>query len=256
LDIQQAANALLTAERSKQPIEPFTSSTDISVDDAYHIQLLQIKEKLKDAELVGMKVGLTSEVMQKMFNVDTPDFGHILSTMVYENNSTISKSQFIQPKVEFEIAFLLKEDLKGPNVTEEQVLQATKAIAPAIEIIDSRITDWKFKFEDTVADNGSSAGAIIGELIDLPSLEELTTITVLAKKNGEVFDKGVSSAVMGNPATAIAWLANMLSKYDISLKADQFILSGAITAAVFFQANDQFEIDFGTYGKLNVTFTD
>ena len=256
MDIQQAANALLTAERSKQPIEPFTSSTDISVDDAYHIQLLQIKEKLKDAELVGMKVGLTSEVMQKMFNVDTPDFGHILSTMVYENNSTISKSQFIQPKVEFEIAFLLKEDLKGPNVTEEQVLQATKAIAPAIEIIDSRITDWKFKFEDTVADNGSSAGAIIGELIDLPSLEELTTITVLAKKNGEVFDKGVSSAVMGNPATAIAWLANMLSKYDISLKADQFILSGAITAAVFFQANDQFEIDFGTYGKLNVTFTD
>lgn len=130
MDIQQAASALLTAERSKQPIKPFTSSTDISVDDAYHIQLLQIKEKLKEAELVGMKVGLTSEVMQKMFNVDTPDFGHILSTMVYENNSIISKSQFIQPKVEFEIAFLLKEDLKGPNVTVEQVLQATKAIAP------------------------------------------------------------------------------------------------------------------------------
>ena len=105
MDIQQAAQALLTAERLKQPIEPFTSSTDISVDDAYNIQLLQIKEKLKDAELVGMKIGLTSEVMQKMFNVDTPDFGHILNTMVFENNSAISKSQFIQPKVEFEIAF-------------------------------------------------------------------------------------------------------------------------------------------------------
>lgn len=256
MDIQQAASALLTAERSKQPIEPFTSSTDISVDDAYHIQLLQIKEKLKEAELVGMKVGLTSEVMQKMFNVDTPDFGHILSTMVYENNSTISKSQFIQPKVEFEIAFLLKEDLKGPNVTVEQVLQATKAIAPAIEIIDSRIMDWKFKFEDTVADNGSSAGAIIGTPSDLPSFEELANIPIVVKKNGEVIDQGVSSAVMGNPAKAIAWLANMLSEYDISLKAGQFILAGAITAAVFFEVNDEFEIDFGNYGQLKVQFTD
>lgn len=256
MDIQQAAQALLTAERLKQPIEPFTSSTDISVDDAYNIQLLQIKEKLKDAELVGMKIGLTSEVMQKMFNVDTPDFGHILNTMVFENNSTISKSQFIQPKVEFEIAFLLKEDLKGPNVTEEQVLQATKAIAPAIEIIDSRILDWKFKFEDTVADNGSSAGAIIGTPLEVPTLEELANIPVVAKKNGQIFDQGVSSAVMGNPATAIAWLANMLSEYNISLKAGQFVLAGAVTGAVFFEANDQFEINFGQYGQLNVTFTD
>jgi 2-keto-4-pentenoate hydratase len=256
LDIQQAAQVLLQAERSKQPIEPFTSSTNISVDDAYHIQLLQIQEKLKETELVGMKVGLTSEVMQKMFNVDTPDFGHILSTMVFENNSTLSKSQFIQPKIEFEIAFILKEDLKGPNVTEQQVLQATKAIAPAIEIIDSRIVDWKFKFEDTVADNGSSAGAIIGAPIDVPSLEELANISIVAKKNGEVFDQGVSSAVMGNPATAIAWLANMLSEYDITLKANQFILAGAITAAVPFEVNDLFEIDFGTYGQLNVTITE
>ena len=254
MDIQQAANTLLEAERLKQPIAPFTSSTEISVDDAYRIQLLQIEKKLENAQLAGIKIGLTSEVMQRMFNVDTPDFGHILDTMVFENGKEISKSRFIQPKVEFEIAFILKEDLKGPNVTPAQVMKATEAIAPAIEIIDSRIVDWKFKFEDTVADNGSSAGAIIGLSKPLPSLEELATIRVVAKRNGEVFDEGTASAVMGNPANAVAWLANMLSDYGISLKAGQFILAGAITAAVPFEYGDHFDIDFGEYGNVKVTF--
>jgi len=254
LDIQKAAVALLEAERLKKPIAPFTSSTDISVDDAYQIQLLQIEEKLKSAKLEGMKIGLTSKVMQQMFNVDTPDFGHILNTMIFENNGEVSKAQFIQPKVEFELAFILKEDLMGPNVTAEEVLKATEAIAPAIEIIDSRIMDWKFKFQDTVADNGSSAGAIIGELKAVPSFDELANIRLVAKKNGEIFDEGVSSAVMDNPANAVAWLANMLSDYNISLKAGQFILAGAITAAVPFEPGDEFEVDYGEYGQVKVTF--
>jgi 2-keto-4-pentenoate hydratase len=203
-----------------------------------------------------MKIGLTSKVMQHMFNVDTPDFGHILNTMVFDNYSKVSKSQFIQPKVEFEIAFILKEDLTGPNVTPEQVMQATEAIAPAIEIIDSRIQDWKFKFQDTVADNGSSAGAIVGTPLPVPTYEQLANISIVAKKNSIVFDEGVSNAVMDNPANAVAWLANMLSDYDISLKAGQFILAGAITAAVPFEANDQFDVDFGEYGKVQVTFTE
>ena len=256
MDIQKAAVALLEAERVKKPIAPFTSSTDISVDDAYQIQLLQIEEKLKSAKVEGMKIGLTSKVMQQMFNVDTPDFGHILNTMVFENNGEVSKAQFIQPKVEFELAFILKEDLVGPNVTAEQVLKATEAIAPAIEIIDSRIMDWKFKFQDTVADNGSSAGAIIGEPKSVPSYGELANIRLVAKKNGEIFDEGVSSAVMDNPANAVAWLANMLSDYNISLKAGQFILAGAITAAVPFEPGDTFEIDYGEYGHVKVTFTE
>ena len=254
MDIQKAAVALLEAERVKKPIAPFTSSTDISVDDAYQIQLLQIEEKLKSAKLEGMKIGLTSKVMQQMFNVDTPDFGHILNTMIFENNGEVSKAQFIQPKVEFELAFILKEDLMGPNVTAEEVLKATEAIAPAIEIIDSRIMDWKFKFQDTVADNGSSAGAIIGELKAVPSFDELANIRLVAKKNGEIFDEGVSSAVMDNPANAVAWLANMLSDYNISLKAGQFILAGAITAAVPFEPGDEFEVDYGKYGQVKVTF--
>ncbi len=256
MDIQKAAFDLLMAEKTKTPIDPFTSSTEISTDDAYRIQLLQIEEKLEDAHLVGMKIGLTSKVMQTMFNVDTPDFGHILNTMVFENNGTVSVSRFIAPKVEFELAFILKEDLKGPNITPEQVLAATEAIVPAIEIIDSRIKDWQFKFQDTVADNGSSAGAVLGEKHSVPSLDKLADIQVVAKKNGMVFDEGISSAVMGNPANAVAWLANMLAEYDIALKAGQFILAGAITAAVPFESGDVFEVDFGSYGIVKLSFTD
>lgn len=256
MDIQSAAGQILEAERTKVTLPPFTSTTSISVDDAYKIQLYQIQKKLENSPLVGMKIGLTSEVMQKMFNVDTPDFGHILKSMVYENNSTVPKSNFIQPKVEFEIAFILNKDLKGPNVTEQDVLAATEAIAPAIEIIDSRIKDWKFKFEDTVADNGSSAGAILGDLFEVPTYEELGQIEVVASKNGQEFDRGLSSAVMGNPAKAVAWLANMVSEYDISLKAGQFILAGAITAAVPFEAGDVFEVTYGQYGKVSVSFSE
>lgn len=256
MDIQKASQALLDAEKNKTPIEPFTSTEKITVDDAYHIQLLQIQKKLESANLVGMKIGLTSKVMQDMFGVDSPDFGHILSNMVFEDGSIVSVSNFISPKVEFELAFLLKEDLLGPNITADHVMQATEAVVPAIEIIDSRIRDWQFRFEDTVADNGSSAGAILGDVRSHPTMEELSTIKVTAMKNGEVFDEGISSAVMENPAKAVAWLANMLAAYNISLKAGQFILAGAITAAVPFEAGDVFEIDYGAYGNVKVTFSD
>lgn len=256
MDIQQGAKLLRVAEMNKQPIAPFTSSTEISVDDAYRIQLLQIQDKIEaGAEVVGMKIGLTSKVMQDMFKVTTPDFGHILNTMVYDEKEPIKVQQFIQPKVEFELAFFLKTDLQGPNVSEQDVMAATEFIAPAIEIIDSRIENWKFQFQDTVADNGSSAGTLIGQMRTAVGLQELETIELVAKRNGEVFDRGLSNAVMGNPARAVAWLANVLSDYDISLKAGQFILAGAITAAVPFEAGDTFEANFGTYGTVRVAFS-
>ncbi len=164
MNIQEAAEMLLKAEREKTPIAPFTSTTEaISVTDAYAIQLYQVQQKLDQGALVkGLKIGLTSKAMQEMLNVHTPDYGFILDTMMYEENRPISTTQFILPRVEFEIAFVLKKDLKGPNVTVEDVVNATDYVVPAMEIIDSRIADWEIQFEDTVADNGSSAGAILG----------------------------------------------------------------------------------------------
>ncbi|WP_461610833.1 2-keto-4-pentenoate hydratase [Cytobacillus kochii] len=256
MDIKKAVAALMEAENVKKPIDPFTSSNEvISVDDAYQIQLEQIRHKVgKGAVIVGKKIGLTSKVMQDMFNVSQPDYGHILDDMMYKNDKTISLERFIQPKIEFEIAFVLKKDLKGPNVMLEDVVEATDYVVPAIEIIDSRIKDWKFKFEDTVADNGSSAGAILGgqpvflQDIDLPS------VGMSVFKNGDLLDSATGEAVMDNPLNAVAWLANALSNYDISLNKGEVILSGALSAAVPIAAGDSFKADFDHLGSVSVTF--
>lgn len=256
--IQKAAEALLQAETDKKPIAPFTSSKDsISVQEAYQIQLYQINKKVENgAKIKGKKIGLTSKVMQDLFNVQTPDYGHLLDNMIYEDGSTVSIDRFIQPKVEFEIAFVLKEGLKGPNVTAKDVIAATDYVVPAIEIIDSRIEDWKFKFEDTVADNGSSAGAVIGKMKTSVEGIDLAAIGMKAYKNGVYLDGAKGEAVMGNPATAVAWLANEVAEYGISLHAGEVILAGALTKAVPFEVGDYFKVDFDELGSVSISFSE
>lgn len=194
--------------------------------------------------------------MQEMLNVYTPDYGFILDTMLYDEFEGLSTDLFIQPKVEFEIAFILNKELKGPNVTVQDVIDATAYVVPAIEVIDSRIADWKIKFEDTVADNGSSAGAILGKKRTLlKDIEDIANIRMVVKKNGELLDEATSSAVLGNPLNAVVWLANELSEYDISVKPGMFVLSGALSKAVPFEAGDEFEADFGVLGKVNAVIS-
>ncbi len=256
MDIQKAAMALMKAENEKKPIAPFTSSTEkISVDDAYQIQLHQIQQKVdKGAVIVGKKVGLTSKVMQEMFNVTQPDYGHILNDMVYENGATIALNKFIQPKIEFEIAFVLKEDLKGPGVTIEEVIEATDYVVPALEIIDSRIKDWEIKFEDTVADNGSSAGAVLGKKTTPIRDLNLAEIGMSVFRNDQFLDSSVGAAVMGNPAQAVAWLANAVGSYGISLIAGEVILAGALSKAVVIEDGDTFTAEFDYIGSVSATF--
>ena len=256
MDIQQAAHRLLEAEFGKKPIEPFTSSAGvISVDDAYQIQLQQIRCKVENgAVIVGKKIGLTSKAMQEMFNVNQPDYGHILKDMVYQDGETISLDRFIQPKVEFEIAFVLKKDLQGPGVTIKDVIDATDYVVPALEIIDSRIKDWQIKFEDTVADNGSSAGAVIGKKMTPINGHDLAKIGMRVYKNGEFIDSAVGAAVMGHPALAVAWLANTLGSYGITLHASEFILAGALSKAVVIEQGDQFTAEFEQLGSVSAIF--
>ena len=256
MNIEVAANSLLEAEKTKVPISPFTSQyEEITAEEAYQIQLHVIKSKLDaGATVKGLKIGLTSKAMQEMLNVYTPDYGHILNTMVYEQNQPVDANQFIHPRVEFEIAFVLKEDLKGPNVTIQDVYRATDYVVPAIELIDSRIKDWKIKFEDTVADNGSSAGAILGNQKTMISEVDLPTIEMKAYKNNNLFDTATGAAVLGDPAKAVVWLANELWKYGISLQKGQFILAGALSKAVDVINGEEYEADFGPLGKVSVTF--
>lgn len=256
MDIQKAATALMEAEDLKQPIAPFTSSTEeISVEDAYNIQLFQIRQKVeKGAAIVGKKIGLTSKAMQEMLNVSEPDYGHLLDSMMYGEGETISLHKFIQPRIEFEIAFVLNKDLKGPGVTMNDVIEATEYVVPALEIIDSRIRDWQIKFEDTVADNGSSAGAIIGRTTAKLDGLDLAAVKMTVTRNGEFLDSAAGSAVMGHPAEAVAWLANALGSYGISLHEGEVILSGALSKAVPIEDGDTFTAEFEHIGAVTATF--
>lgn len=192
--------------------------------------------------------------MQEMLNVNEPDYGHLLNDMMYGDGDTISLNKFIQPRIEFEIAFVLKRDLTGPGVTMNDVIDATDYVVPALEIIDSRIKDWQIKFEDTVADNGSSAGAIIGstnaKLDDL----DLAKVAMTVSRNGEFLDSAFGSAVMGHPAEAVAWLANALGSYGISLYAGEVILSGALSKAIPIEDGDTFTAEFENIGAVTATF--
>lgn len=254
--VQRVYELLKQAEEAKKSIAPITELyPDLTIDEAYQAQLQMIGEKVEAGrKIVGKKIGLTSVAMQQLLGVDQPDYGHLLDSMEVSHQGTIQLDDLFQPKVEGEIAFILNKDLTGPNVTVEDVLAATEYIAPALEIVDSRITDWKITLADTVADNASSGMFVIGEErytvsdIDLPSIE------MKLFKNGELVNTGYGSDVLGHPATCVAWLANKLSEYNVSLKAGEVILSGALSAAVVAEKGDRFTAGFSHIGKVEVSF--
>ncbi|WP_338469322.1 fumarylacetoacetate hydrolase family protein [Niallia sp. XMNu-256] len=254
--IQEFAAQLLKAEETKVGIDPIIASDpEITVDDAYYIQLENINKKVSEGQkIVGKKIGLTSVAVQKMLGVDEPDYGHLLDTMVVENGGTIDVKDMLQPKVEGEIAFILKEDLKGPNVTAVDVIQATDYVVPALEIVDSRVQDWKISLRDTVADNASSGLYVLGGKPTKLEDVDLETVGMVLYQNGEVANTGVGAAVLGSPATSVAWLANRLADYDISLKAGEVILSGALSGMVVANSGDNFVARFAHLGQVSVNF--
>ncbi|MFS0777671.1 2-keto-4-pentenoate hydratase [Neobacillus sp. 3P2-tot-E-2] len=254
--IQHFAAKLAEAEVTRVGIDPLTyTDPDITVNEAYHIQLENIKKKVSEGrKIIGKKIGLTSVAVQNLLGVNEPDYGHLLDTMMIENGGTIFCETMIQPKVEGEIAFILKNDLKGPNITVLDVLQATDYVVPALEIVDSRIQDWKIKLQDTVADNASSGFYVIGGKPTKISEINLELIGMALYQNGEVANTGVGAAVLGNPAGCVAWLANRLADYDISLKAGEVILSGALSGMVVAKPGETFTARFAHLGQVSVNF--
>ncbi|MDQ1003514.1 2-keto-4-pentenoate hydratase [Neobacillus niacini] len=254
--IEKFAAQLIEAEQTRVGIDPLTTlDPEITIDDAYYIQLQNIKKKLIEGQkIVGKKIGLTSVVVQKMLGVDEPDYGHLLDSMVVENGGTIDIKTMLQPKIEGEIAFILKKDLKGPNVTVLDVLQATDYVVPALEIVDSRVQDWKIKLQDTVADNASSGLVVLGGKPTKIEDIDLELIGMVLMQNGEVANTGVGAAALGNPASCVAWLANRLADYDITLKAGEVILSGALSSMVVAKPGDNFTARFAHLGQVSVNF--
>ncbi|HZG71657.1 MAG TPA: 2-keto-4-pentenoate hydratase [Chondromyces sp.] len=254
--IYRAYKHLLQAEEEMEAVKPLTDIyPNLSVDEAYQVQLKAINQKVQDGQqIVGKKIGLTSVAMQELLGVDQPDYGHLLNSMEIRNNGSVPMSRLFQPKVEAEIAFVLRKDLKGPSVTMEDVLDATEYIVPALEIVDSRISNWKIKLEDTVADNASSGLFVLGEEKFSVTEMDLTKIEMNLFQNRQLINTGYGSDVLGHPATCVAWLANKLHEYDVILKAGEVILSGALSSAVNAQKGDRFTAEFNQLGKVGVTF--
>lgn len=254
--IQQLADLLYEAEAKAQPIPPITDQyPDMTPDEAYRVQLgITVKKIQMGRKIAGKKIGLTSKPMQQMMGVNEPDYGHILDDMVYSDMEQVEISTMIQPKVEAELAFILAEDLKGPGVTVADVLAATQYVVPSIEIIDSRIVDWKIKLGDTIADNGSSAKVVLGGKPTPVAGLDLQLLGMIVEKNGQIIDTGAGAAALGHPAYAVAWLANKLAAFDIGLHRGEMILSGAITAAVPIEKGDTITVMFNHVGSVSVTF--
>jgi 2-keto-4-pentenoate hydratase len=253
---ERLAAELARAERDRVPIDPLTSGNpDIDVVDAYEIQLINIRQRVADgARVIGHKVGLSSAAMQEMMGVDEPDYGHLLDEMAVHEDTPVASRNYLYPRVEVEVGFVLADDLPGEGCTEDDVLAATAAFAPAIELIDTRITDWKIKLCDTIADNASSAGWVLGEARVSPKDIDICGIDATLTRNGEVVAKGRSDAVLGNPVTAVAWLARKVDGFGVRLKAGDIVLPGSCTKAFDANAGDAFTADFDGLGAVSLSF--
>lgn len=256
MDYQAYADKLWEAESDRVQIDRLTDSNpEMTVADAYRVQLLNVKRRLENGEkLIGMKIGLTSAAMQKMLNVSVPDYGHLFDRMLLTNGQVCHVDQLIQPRAEGEISFCLNKTLKGPGVTVADVYEATRYVVPSIEIVDSRIKDWKIKLQDTIADNGSSARLMVGSGMTPIENVDMKLTGMVMEKNGELVNSGCAAEVWGNPAAAVACLANMLSEFDIELPAGSIVMAGALTGMVPVEAGDVITCSFTGMGSVTVKF--
>jgi 2-keto-4-pentenoate hydratase len=256
-DVRRLAGELWEAERQSAPIMPISGRyPDAGIDDAYRIQLEGIRLRGDGGDAVrGHKVGLTARVMQQQFGVDRPDFGHLLASMFHPEGMPLPVDSLIAPRVEPELAFVLAAPLRGPGVTVADVLAATAFVLPALEIIDSRIQDWRIGIVDTVADNASSAKVVLGGTRTAIADVDPRLIGVVLRRNGEIVETGASGAVLGNPAQAVAWLANTIASHGGALRAGDLVMPGTCTRAVDMQPGDTVRADFEHLGHVSVSFS-
>jgi 2-oxo-3-hexenedioate decarboxylase len=254
--IEKLAKHCEDAELNAYEITKVTDDyPDMTYEDAYDIQWTARRAKeSRGHKIVGMKMGLTSQAKMKQMGVPNPCYGYLADYFSYGDGAEIKIDELIHPKVEAEIAFVLKDDLTGPGCHIGDVLAATDFVMPAVEVIDSRYKDFKFDLKSVIADNSSSSRYVTGgRMRDIKDLD-LKTLGVVMEINGEVVQLGAGAAVLGHPATSIAMLANMLAERGEILKAGSYILSGAITAAVGVKKGDNVTVKFQDLGTLSMRF--
>jgi len=256
-----AAELLWAAERDLAPIDPLTETYPaIDVVDAYEIQLINIRRKIAGgARVRGHKVGLSSPVMQQMMGVDEPDYGHLLDAMVLGEDAPIPSAQYCYPRIEVEIGYVLGAPLPGAGCTEADVLAATEYIVPSLELIDSRVKDWHIKLADTIADNASSAGVILGAARKTPAElaangVDLADIEAVLFSGDDEIARGNTSAVLGNPTACVAWLARKVADFGVKLEAGHLILPGSCTRAIDARPGTAFRAEFAGLGTVTAEF--
>lgn len=264
--IQALAAELQFSATQRQQLRQFSRRfTDMSLEDGYRISRAWVALQLEQgARVIGHKIGLTSRAMQQASQITEPDYGTLLDHMLYtcstEQTLQLPMSRFIKPRVEVELAFVLKAPLQGPSVTVQQVLQATECLTPAIEIIDARIEqydrdDGRMRTViDTISDNAANAAIVIGGKRVAPLAVDRAWCGAVLRQNGVVEETGLAAGVQGDPAIGVAWLANKLAPWGQRLQAGQIVLAGSFTRPVAAQLGDAFEADYGPLGKLRFEF--
>lgn len=260
--IEELAARLDVAERSRTQIGQFSlEQPEMTLEDGYAVSRAWVRNKLAAGrKVIGHKIGLTSRAMQRSSNVTEPDFGTLLDDMLFPDGQDIPVARFIEPRIEVELAFILKSPLQGPNCTIYDVLNATDYVTPALEIIDARIeridqaSGVTRKVYDTISDNAANAGIVVGGRPVKPDAVDLRWVSALLYRNGVIEESGVAAAVLNHPANGVAWLANRLSLHGELLEPGQIVLGGSFTAPVFARAGDSFHADYGPLGSISVRF--
>ncbi len=259
---QDLARQLHQAEqRREQILAPSLQYPDITIEDAYAVQKAWVDIKLAAGQkVVGHKIGLTSRAMQMSSQINEPDFGTLLDEMVYKDASDIASERFIDPMVEVELAFILKDRLEGDQVTIFDVLSATDYVVPAVEIIDARChridphTKRPRKVMDTISDNAANVGIILGGRPIKPMDIDLRWASALLYRNGVIEETGVAAGVLNHPANGIAWLSTKFAPHNVPLLPGQIILAGSFTRPVKVKAGDTIHVDYGPLGNISARF--
>ena len=259
--VETLAAELEEAERSRRQVGQFSSRhPGMEIADAYAIQRAWMARKLASGRrAIGRKIGLTSRAMQRSVNITEPDYGLLLDDMLFPDGQDVPIERFIEPRVEVELAFILKRRLEGA-VSLFEVLNATDYIVPAIEIIDARIlrvdpeTGRTRTVLDTISDNAANAGIVLGGRPVKPDAVDLRWVGAIMHRNGVIEETGLAAAVLNNPANGIAWLATRLAPYGEALEAGEIVLSGSFTSPQHARPGDSFHVDYGPLGSISVRF--
>ena len=256
-DTAAVAQRIIDAYDTGVPIKPVRGEIT-GVDEAYAVQRATIAHWLaKGRRLVGHKIGLTAEAVQAQLGVDEPDFGALFADMVLADGAIVPRGRVLQPRIEGEIAFVLKADLDGDRagrITPAQVIAATQYVTPAIEICGSRIANWDIRIEDTIADDASSGLIVLSGRHIAPDLAALATVAMTVRHNGTVAAEGSGEACLGNPANAVAWLGEALLRFGTKLRAGDIVMSGALAKMLPAEPGSRFTADFGECGSVTVAF--